>query len=39
MEDVAKSYDARFVINTSELGEDDPLKQNVRSLFMARKFL
>lgn len=39
MEDVAKAYDARFVINSSELGEDDPLKQNVRSLFMARKFL
>ncbi|GAY56753.1 hypothetical protein CUMW_174260 [Citrus unshiu] len=28
MEDVAKAYDARFVINSSELGEDDPLKQN-----------
>ncbi|KAH9654479.1 calcineurin-like metallo-phosphoesterase superfamily protein [Citrus sinensis] len=29
MEDVAKAYDARFVINSSELGEDDPLKQNL----------
>ncbi|KAL9445554.1 hypothetical protein AB3S75_018534 [Citrus x aurantiifolia] len=37
MEDVAKSYDARFVINTSELGEDDPLKQNATWLFPSLK--
>ncbi|KAJ0090522.1 hypothetical protein Patl1_14761 [Pistacia atlantica] len=29
MDLVAKSYKVRFVINTSELGEDDPLKQNL----------
>jgi hypothetical protein len=31
MEKVAKTYKAIFVVNTSELGEDDPLMQNVRS--------
>lgn len=31
MEKVAKTYKASFVVNTSELGEDDPLMQNVRS--------
>lgn len=31
MEIVAKKYKASFVVNTSELGEDDPLMQNVRS--------
>ncbi|XP_031266338.1 uncharacterized protein LOC116124745 [Pistacia vera] len=33
MDLVAKSYKVRFVINTSELGEDDPLKQNATQLF------
>jgi hypothetical protein len=33
MEKVAKTYKASFVVNTSELGEDDPLMQNVRSFF------
>lgn len=28
MEKAAKTYEARFVINISELGEDDPLTQN-----------
>ncbi|KAH9654473.1 calcineurin-like metallo-phosphoesterase superfamily protein [Citrus sinensis] len=37
MEDVAKAYDARFVINSSELGEDDPLKQNATWLFPSLK--
>jgi len=32
MEKVANIYKARFVVNISELGEDDPLTQNVRSL-------
>lgn len=31
MDKVAKAYKASFVVNTSELGEDDPLMQNVRS--------
>lgn len=31
MEKVAKVYNVSFVVNTSELGEDDPLMQNVRS--------
>ena len=30
MEKAAKTYKARFVMNISELGEDDPLTQNVR---------
>lgn len=29
VEKVAKKFNARFVINISELGEDDPLMQNV----------
>lgn len=33
MEMVAKAYKARFVVSISELGEDDPLMKNVRSLF------
>ncbi|XP_044463171.1 uncharacterized protein LOC123194091 [Mangifera indica] len=33
MENVAKSHKAKFVINTSELGEDDPLKQNATRFF------
>jgi hypothetical protein len=33
MEKVAKTYKATFVVNTSELGEDDPLMQNVRYFF------
>lgn len=31
MEKAAKTYEARFVINISELGEDDPLTQNEQS--------
>ncbi|XP_075098637.1 uncharacterized protein LOC107813732 isoform X4 [Nicotiana tabacum] len=31
VEKVAKKFNARFVINISELGEDDPLVQNVAS--------
>lgn len=30
MENVAKAYNAKFVVNISEMGEDDPLTQNVR---------
>uniref|UniRef100_A0A2P2KIE7 Uncharacterized protein MANES_14G112000 n=1 Tax=Rhizophora mucronata TaxID=61149 RepID=A0A2P2KIE7_RHIMU len=33
MEKVAKTYKARFVVNISEQGEDDPLAQNASSLF------
>ena len=29
MEKVARTYKARFVVNVGELGEDDPLMQNV----------
>lgn len=32
MEKVANFFKARFVVNVSELGEDDPLARNVRSL-------
>ncbi|KAL4304321.1 hypothetical protein GQ457_10G002420 [Hibiscus cannabinus] len=32
MEIVAKAYDVKFVVNISELGEDDPLMQNVTRL-------
>ncbi|XWS70378.1 hypothetical protein CRYUN_Cryun03dG0043100 [Craigia yunnanensis] len=32
MENVAKAYDVRFVVNISELGEGDPLMQNVTRL-------
>ncbi|XP_022756338.1 uncharacterized protein LOC111304087 [Durio zibethinus] len=32
MENVAKAYDLRFVVNISELGEGDPLMQNVTRL-------
>lgn len=39
MENVARSYETRFVVSTSEFGEDDPLRQNVRSLFLSKKFL
>lgn len=40
MEKAAKLYKARFVINISELGEDDPLAQNVRpwQISLARNF-
>ncbi|KAK4858525.1 hypothetical protein QYF36_017762 [Acer negundo] len=37
MERVAKSYQARFVVNTSELGENDPLKQNATMIFRSLK--
>ncbi|KAL5842047.1 hypothetical protein ACOSQ3_012650 [Xanthoceras sorbifolium] len=37
MERVAKFYEARFVVNTSELGEDDPLRQNATMLFPSLK--
>ncbi|XP_021668458.1 uncharacterized protein LOC110656151 isoform X2 [Hevea brasiliensis] len=33
MENVAKAYKAKFVVNISELGEDDPLTQNASRLF------
>lgn len=29
---VVKAYDLKFVVNISELGEDDPLMQNVSPL-------
>lgn len=32
MRKVIKLYNAQFVVNVSELGEDDPLLQNVRLL-------
>ncbi|PPR81829.1 hypothetical protein GOBAR_AA38885 [Gossypium barbadense] len=32
MGNVAKAYDLKFVVNISELGEDDPLMQNVTRL-------
>ncbi len=31
MERVAKKYKAKFVVDISDLGKDDPLMQNVRS--------
>lgn len=34
MEKVIKKYNARFVVNLSELGEDDPLLQNVRPIYL-----
>ncbi|XP_062157605.1 uncharacterized protein LOC133865250 isoform X1 [Alnus glutinosa] len=37
MEKVAKTYKASFVVNTSELGEDDPLMQNGTLLFPSLK--
>ena len=37
MENVAKAYDVRFVVNISELGEGDPLMQNVRTLCMSNR--
>ncbi|KAB1225991.1 hypothetical protein CJ030_MR1G018410 [Morella rubra] len=37
MEIVAKKYKASFVVNTSELGEDDPLMQNGTLLFPSLK--
>ncbi|TXG60779.1 hypothetical protein EZV62_012142 [Acer yangbiense] len=37
MERVANSYQARFVVNTSELGENDPLKQNATMIFRSLK--
>ncbi|KAG6740900.1 hypothetical protein POTOM_056371 [Populus tomentosa] len=37
MEKVASFYRARFVVNISELGEDDPLKQNASRLFPPQK--
>ncbi|XP_059454262.1 uncharacterized protein LOC132184591 isoform X1 [Corylus avellana] len=37
MEKVAKTYNAIFVVNTSELGEDDPLMQNGTLLFPSLK--
>uniref|UniRef100_A0A2P2KIE6 Uncharacterized protein LOC105121156 isoform X1 n=1 Tax=Rhizophora mucronata TaxID=61149 RepID=A0A2P2KIE6_RHIMU len=41
MEKVAKTYKARFVVNISEQGEDDPLAQNVSccSLYLSFFFL
>ncbi|CAK7338246.1 unnamed protein product [Dovyalis caffra] len=32
MEKVANIYEARFVVNISELGEDDPLTQNLATI-------
>ncbi|KAG8639422.1 hypothetical protein MANES_14G112000v8 [Manihot esculenta] len=32
MENVAKAYNAKFVVNISEMGEDDPLTQNASRL-------
>ncbi|GLT85375.1 hypothetical protein SLE2022_035660 [Rubroshorea leprosula] len=37
MEKVVKTYNASFVVNISELGEDDPLMHNVTLLFPALK--
>ncbi|KAJ6863793.1 hypothetical protein NC652_040361 [Populus alba x Populus x berolinensis] len=37
MEKVASFYRSRFVVNISELGEDDPLKQNASRLFPPQK--
>nr|POF16123.1 hypothetical protein CFP56_15614 [Quercus suber] len=37
MEKVAKVYNVSFVVNTSELGEDDPLMQNGTMLFPSLK--
>ncbi|XP_060196236.1 uncharacterized protein LOC132625625, partial [Lycium barbarum] len=37
VEKVAKKFNARFVINISELGEDDPLMQNVTQHFPSVK--
>ncbi|GLT43722.1 hypothetical protein SLA2020_176540 [Shorea laevis] len=37
MEKVVKTFNARFVVNISELGEDDPLVHNVTLLFPALK--
>ncbi|KAL9362762.1 hypothetical protein Peur_045547 [Populus x canadensis] len=37
MEKVANIYKARFVVNISELGEDDPLTQNASRLFPPQK--
>ncbi|XP_011017992.1 PREDICTED: uncharacterized protein LOC105121156 isoform X2 [Populus euphratica] len=37
MEKVASFYRARFVVNVSELGEDDPLTQNASRLFPPQK--
>ncbi|KDP38654.1 hypothetical protein JCGZ_04007 [Jatropha curcas] len=33
MENVAKAYKAKFVVNISELGEEDPLTRNASGLF------
>ncbi|KAJ4709619.1 putative Calcineurin-like metallo-phosphoesterase superfamily protein [Melia azedarach] len=37
MENVARSYETRFVVSTSEFGEDDPLRQNASRLFPSLK--
>ncbi|KAJ7979627.1 Calcineurin-like metallo-phosphoesterase superfamily protein [Quillaja saponaria] len=37
MEKVARIYKARFVVNSSELGEDDPLEQNATRHFSSLK--
>lgn len=33
MEKVVKKYKAKFVVDISDLGKDDPLMQNVRFFF------
>ena len=38
MEMVAKKYKAKFVVDISDLGEDDPLMQNVRSCSSSQFF-
>lgn len=35
IEKAVKAYKARFVVNISELGEDDPLMHNVRTPFVS----
>ncbi|KAG2665126.1 hypothetical protein I3843_16G111800 [Carya illinoinensis] len=37
MDKVAKAYNVSFVVNTSELGEDDPLMQNGTAFFSSLK--
>ncbi|XP_059635478.1 uncharacterized protein LOC132277657 isoform X2 [Cornus florida] len=37
MKKVVKTYNARFVVNISELGEDDPLMQNATLYFQSPK--
>lgn len=36
MEKVVKKYKAKFVVDISDLGKDDPLMQNVRLFFSSK---